>query len=191
MRSVRTSLSHPLQIDELSIDGIDGILGLTLCPGKTDPHGLTASWRRDLTADMDIIAEWGASVVVSLIEDSEFDLLQVPDLGPAVERAGMTWYHLPIRDTMAPGDAFERLWGEKGEEIKDSLSAGGKVLLHCRGGLGRAGTVAARILVEFGYTPDVAIKAVRRARPGAIENSVQERYVYSRSSPDSSLSLGL
>ena len=186
MRSVRTSLSHPLQIDELSIDGIDGILGLTLCPGKTDPYGLTASWRRDLTADMDIIVEWGASVVVSLIEDSEFDLLQVPDLGPAVERSGMTWYHLPIRDIMAPGDAFERRWGEKGEEIKGSLSAGERVLLHCRGGLGRAGTVAARILVEFGYAPDVAIEAVRRARPGAIENNVQERYVYSCGSSDSS-----
>ena len=87
---------------------------------------------------------------------------------------------------MAPGDAFERQWGEKGEKIKDSLSSGGRVLLHCRGGLGRAGTVAARILVEFGYAPDVAIEAVRRARPGAIENSIQERYVYSCGSPDSS-----
>ena len=72
MRSVRTSLSHPLQIDELPIDGIDGILGLTLCPGKTDPYGLTASWRRDLTADMDVIAEWGASTVVSLIEKHQY-----------------------------------------------------------------------------------------------------------------------
>jgi ADP-ribosyl-[dinitrogen reductase] hydrolase len=184
MRSVRTSLSHPLRIDELSIDGVNGFLGLTLCPGKTDPYGLTASWKRDLAADMDIIVEWGASVVVSLIEDNEFDLLQVSDLGPAVERAGMIWYHLPIKDITAPGDAFERRWTEKGEEIKDSLSAGGKVLLHCRGGLGRTGTVAAKILVEFGYTPDVAIEAVRRARPGAIENSVQERYVYSCGSPD-------
>ena len=184
MRSVRTSLSHPLQIDELSIDGIDGILGLTLCPGKIDPYGLTASWKRDLIADMDVITEWGASAVVSLIEDSEFDLLHVPDLGPTVEKVGMTWYHLPIRDIMAPGDAFERRWGDKGEEIKDSLSAGGRVLLHCRGGLGRAGTVAARILIEFGYAPDAAIESVRSARPGAIENSVQERYVYSCGSPD-------
>ena len=85
---------------------------------------------------------------------------------------------------MAPGDAFERRWGDKGEEIKDSLSAGGRVLLHCRGGLGRAGTVAARILIEFGYAPDAAIESVRSARPGAIENSVQERYVYSCGSPD-------
>ena len=57
MRSARTSLSHPLQIDELSIDGIDGLIGLTLCPGKTDPYGLTASWKRDLAADMDVIGE--------------------------------------------------------------------------------------------------------------------------------------
>ena len=185
MRSARTSLSHPLQIDELSIDGIDGLIGLTLCPGKTDPYGLTASWKRDLAADMDVIVEWGASAVVSLIEDSEFGLLQVSDLGPAIERAGMTWSHMPIRDINAPGEAFERRWDKKGEEIKNSLYVGEKVLLHCRGGLGRAGTAAARILVEFGYAPGAAIESVRRARPGTIENNVQERYVYSCSSPNS------
>ena len=186
MTGVRTSWSYPLRIDELAINGIEGILGLTICPGQTEPYSIGSFWKRDLTADMDVISRWGALRVVSLIEHSEIDLLQVHDLGLAVTKAGMTWSHLPIRDIMAPGADFEIQWNVEGREIKDSLSTGEKVLLHCRGGLGRSGTVAARILVEFGYTPDIAIEAVRKARPGAIESSVQELYVHSCGSLDSS-----
>ena len=60
-----------------------------------------------------------------------------------------------------------------------SLSArrGAKVVVHCRGGLGRAGTVAACILVEAGYEPRLAMARVRRVRHGAIETPEQERYV--------------
>ena len=179
MHQERTSLTHPLRIDELPIDGVDGILGLTLCPGKTDSYAQTGSWERDLAIDMDVINDWGASAVVSLIEDGEFDLLGVPELGSAVESRGMTWYHLPIKDTMVPDVSFEKRWSKEGEAIKDLLSAGEKVLIHCRGGLGRAGTVAAKILVEFGYSPGTAIRSVRRARTGTIENKLQEQYVCS------------
>ena len=52
-----------------------------------------------------------------------------------------------------------------------------KVLVHCKGGLGRAGTFAARLLVEFGHTPASAIATVRTARPGALETLDQEACV--------------
>ncbi|MDP7292161.1 MAG: hypothetical protein QF497_08015, partial [Verrucomicrobiota bacterium] len=54
---------------------------------------------------------------------------------------------------------------------------GESIVLHCKGGLGRTGTIAARLLVELGMTPGNAILAVREARPGAIETSAQETYV--------------
>ena len=190
MPNARTSLTHPLRIDALPIDGIDGMLGLTLCPGKTDPYSLTGSWNRDLIRDMEVIIEWGACGVVSLIEDLEFDILRVPDLGAVVKKGHMAWYHLPIKDTMVPDVTFEKRWnGEEGRAIKALLTAGEKVLLHCRGGLGRAGTVAAKLLIEFGYSPDRAISSVRKARHGAIENKLQESYFYSlmHTTPDEDL----
>lgn len=49
--------------------------------------------------------------------------------------------------------------------------------MHCKGGLGRAGTVAARLLIEFGQAPEDAIACVRAARPGAIETHQQETYL--------------
>jgi ADP-ribosyl-[dinitrogen reductase] hydrolase len=51
------------------------------------------------------------------------------------------------------------------------------VLVHCKGGLGRAGTVAALMLLELGMTPSDAIRMVRQARKGAIETPGQEQYV--------------
>jgi protein-tyrosine phosphatase len=62
------------------------------------------------------------------------------------------------------------------------LRSGGNVLVHCRGGLGRAGMIAARLLVEEGVPPETAMTAVRAARPRAIETPAQERWV--RRSPE-------
>lgn len=45
--------------------------------------------------------------------------------------------------------------------------------LHCMGGAGRSGTVAARLLMYFGLPASDAVQRVRAARPGAIETRAQ------------------
>jgi protein-tyrosine phosphatase len=52
-------------------------------------------------------------------------------------------------------------------------------VIHCRGGLGRSGTVAAACLVALGHGPAEAIERVRAARPGAVESRSQEEWVRS------------
>jgi ADP-ribosyl-[dinitrogen reductase] hydrolase len=49
--------------------------------------------------------------------------------------------------------------------------------LHCKGGIGRSGTVAAMLLIEYGKENSVAIQQVRQKRKGAIENQLQEDFV--------------
>src|SRR5207245_7627296 len=51
------------------------------------------------------------------------------------------------------------------------------VLIHCTGGLGRSGMIAARLMVELGEEPRLAMQRVRAARPGAIEAAAQEACV--------------
>jgi ADP-ribosyl-[dinitrogen reductase] hydrolase len=68
-------------------------------------------------------------------------------------------------------------WESAGKELRSMLGNGLDVLLHCRGGLGRAGTIAARLLVELGVEPLTAIAKVREVRPGAIETRDQEQFV--------------
>ena len=59
------------------------------------------------------------------------------------------------------------------------LAEGLSVFIHCRGGLGRAGTVAARLLIELGEADAaIAIARVREVRPGAIETTAQENHLH-------------
>jgi protein-tyrosine phosphatase len=170
---LKDSASSPLQIAEISFDKGEGCLGLTTCPGKKDLY----KWNRDLEEDLSVIRKWGASTVVTLIEPHEFELLKVGRLGELIEKLGMRWIHLPIRDVDVPDERFENGWAEAGPEIHQRIQAGEKILIHCRGGLGRTGLVAGMILVERGCAPRDAIQKVRAARRGAIETVAQECYV--------------
>lgn len=169
-----TSWDSPLKIAEVPVGPTPGVLGLTICPGKKDPP---RNWDRDLMEDLRVIRDWGASTVVTLIEGHEFRLLGVEALGTEVERRGMAWVHLPIRDVDVPDQRFERAWGDTGPALHRRIDAGERILIHCRGGLGRTGLVAALILVEQGVAHREAINRVRAARPRAIETRAQERYV--------------
>ncbi len=174
---IRTSKDSPLRIAAVTPADGHGRIGVTLCPGKTDPHGLTGAWARDLGADLDVVQLWGATAVVSLITDEEIDRLSVRGLPEAVRDRRMEWWHAPIPDGTAPGDEFEQAWTVVGEAVRDRLRLGFDVVVHCKGGLGRAGTIAARLLVELGENPDNAVRRVRDARPGAIETRAQQAHV--------------
>jgi protein-tyrosine phosphatase len=89
----------------------------------------------------------------------------------------MDWLHLPIVDYSVPTSAFERDWAAYGAEVRTLLRKGADIGVHCKGGLGRAGMIAARILAELGMPPDAAIRIVRQVRKGAIETADQEDLV--------------
>lgn len=173
MNGMRTSLTHPLQIAEVRAGPSHGRIGITFCPGKHDPGAVTGAWARDLGLDLDAIAAWGARLVLTLVEPAELIALRVPQLGHEVRRRGLLWRHLPIADFNVPCQEFEREWGRQGQEIRGLLRDGGDVVVHCKGGLGRAGMIAARLLVELGMDPEQAIRDVRHARKGAIETLAQ------------------
>ncbi len=172
----RTSQAHPLQIADVEAPG-GGVIGITFCPGKHQSAAATGAWARDLAMDMDAVKAWGAGVVVTLVTDSELKALKVDALGAEARARGMVWLHLPIEDVHTPDAAWEKAWAVDRVRVHRELDQSGRVLVHCKGGLGRAGTVAARILVERGMAAQAAIDMVQRVRPGAIETTGQERHV--------------
>ena len=173
----RTSMTHPLQIAVVHPGPKLGRIGITFCPGKHQPTSATGGWARDLDLDVGAIADWGAGAVLTLVEDHELTALKVEGLGAAVERHHMDWLHAPIPDVSVPDAGFEAKWVEIGEGLRDRLRAGFDVVIHCKGGLGRAGMMAARLMAELGVEPARAVAEVRKVRPGAIETLAQEHHV--------------
>lgn len=176
-QSKRTSDTHPLRIDAVQPREGWGYIGMSFCPGKTQSDARTGSWNRSLEKDVARIREWGATTVVTLMELREFAELDVINLPSEVERQGMSWLHLPIRDMHPPGRSFMGQWNKYGRVLVDQLVAGKNVFIHCKGGLGRTGTIAACLLIESGMNHLEAIDSVRMARQKTIETMTQEFFV--------------
>jgi len=167
---------EPVAIDNVRAPG-GGRIGLVHCPG-TGLYGLLPEQQGGLL-DVDLVTlrEWGASTLATLLEPAEMRMLGVDAIGERARALGLDWWHLPIGDGCAPGTTFESGWSEAGPQLHRVLDEGGRIVVHCRAGIGRSGTVAARLLIERGVDPGDAVVAIRRARPGAIESPEQMAWV--------------
>jgi ADP-ribosyl-[dinitrogen reductase] hydrolase len=136
----------------------------------------------------DQLAEAGVAALVSLLPREEALALGLDPqaLARACARRGIRFALAPIEDFGLPDRAFEQRWRRLGGELRGLIRESRGVALHCRAGLGRSGTIAARLLIELGLDPEAAIARVRAARPGAIETAAQEDHVrwLARSRPE-------
>ena len=173
----RTSATHPIRVDFLprEILGLDGRLGMTFAPGKK-AQGIDGRWDRDLTVDLARLRQaFATDVLVSLIEEHEFEQLDIRRLPAASEDAGILLDRFPIPDGGVPAAPAE--FAVLVERTVRCLRAGKTVVVHCRGGLGRTGLLAAACLRFLGVEAVRAIEVVRAARPGTVENATQEAFV--------------
>jgi len=159
-----------LRIDTLDaalLEG-DGSLGLTIQPGRVDRG-------RDLAEDLATLARKEVDVVVSLLTRAEMAAVGVPDYLTRIEEAGFDVLHSPMPDQGVPTREEARRLIDR---IETALGEARHVVLHCLGGLGRSGLIAACLLRNRGLSADDALAAVRQARgPRAVETHVQELFV--------------
>jgi hypothetical protein len=145
----RSERSRTGGVDRVPVPGVEG--ELWLC-GKhlVGPDVLAA------------IERVGADVVLCLNERHELDD-RYPDYVRWLGRDDRAWW-CPVPDLSAPPvDEAAALV----QRLVDLLGAGRNVLAHCGAGIGRAGTVAAAVLVARGATVDEAVAQVAASRPMA------------------------
>ena len=175
-----TSETHPIRVDVVPTDHLPGRLGVTFAPGEKDAGGTSrVRWDRDLATDLrDLRGRFGTDVLVPLVRGYEYELLGIADLVPRAQEHGMRVRAFEIDDVSVPDPHFADRFRELIATLHGDLRDGRTVTVHCRGGLGRTGLVAACLLVRQGAEPTRAIARVREHRPGAIETRAQERYVH-------------
>jgi protein-tyrosine phosphatase len=137
--------------------------GADRVPLPVDQGGLWLCGKHFIGPDVEeALRATGATVVVCLNEAAE-----LAERYPAY----VTWlrsdpraiWH-PIPDLHAPdiGSAIALL-----RQLRDRIEEGETLLVHCGAGIGRAGTVAAGILLTLGAALDEALAIVAASRPMA------------------------
>jgi protein-tyrosine phosphatase len=106
------------------------------------------------SSDYERLREAGITHVVDLREDSDSDVVRLKGLG-------IDQRHVPVPDHGPP--TIKQLVEIAG--LVAGPGAGACVYVHCKGGFGRAATMAAGLLVAQGMAVDDAIEQVRQARP--------------------------
>lgn len=178
MPNVRTSHSHPITLSWILEHGGGGKLGLCFCPGKkVNRSGVR--WERDLDVDLHRLKEaYRITTVACLLNTAELSCFRLRNYTATVVSSGLDLLVFPIVE-MAPPDSVA-LTREFVHTIVDKLGKGENVAVHCRGGVGRAGVIAACVLLELGLATSGrgAIEQVRRLRcRQAIESYRQEKFV--------------
>lgn len=130
----------------------------------------------DYAADLAHVRDWKPALVVSLTEPVEMLRAGAATLGNDVQEAGTRWVAFPIPDFGVPDHSQTEAWAKASHDIDRALAGGGRVLVHCRGGCGRSGMVALRLMIAQGEDPGAALERLRAIRPCAVETEAQLRW---------------
>jgi|SRR5208337_3549660 len=90
------------------------------------------------------------------------------------EAFGFKTVQYPILDHDIPKDLHS--FAELQDQLVQ-LTETDSILIHCLGGFGRTGLVAAGLLVALGSTDSKAIRTIREKNPRAIETKEQEQFL--------------
>lgn len=130
--------------------------------GSAQP-GLYGDWDEDIL----FLKERAITSVISLTEK--------PLIEKQLKQEDFDFMHFPIRDMDVP-----MLRNAHGAILRlaHQIEEGKKCLLHCKGGVGRTGMIAACYLTFIGWSAPDAISEVRAKNHGYIQTKHQEFFVY-------------
>ncbi|KAI0790681.1 hypothetical protein C8Q75DRAFT_760191 [Abortiporus biennis] len=132
-----------------------GNLYLSSCPGKKVRLNGASNGRsavcRDLAQDLRRVKESGIRCIVCCLDDGELKYLGAPwpEYSCIASEIGLDVLRLPIPEGLAPLDAAV-LNDHLSRLIETYTLNGHHTLVHCRGGVGRAGLIACCWLLKLG-----------------------------------------
>ncbi|MBB2496605.1 cyclin-dependent kinase inhibitor 3 family protein [Aquipseudomonas ullengensis] len=159
-------MTHPY--DQLSIPGLPGTLLFTPCPGTRETS---------LDAALTTLQQAGATAVITLMPHSELAANGTAQIAEHCQALNLAWFHLPVADEQVPQEDFTRAWPAASQQILDRLQAGQAIAIHCKGGSGRTGLIAARLLIAAGLPRSEAIALVQALRPKAIQHPAHRGWI--------------
>ncbi|CAL8274336.1 unnamed protein product [Merluccius merluccius] len=134
--------------------------------------------RRNLQRDVEELQNQGVQDVFVFCTRGELHKYRVPSLLDAYQRQGFRVHHQPFPDGGAPE---HEQCGQILQELQLSLEDHRRTVIHCYGGLGRSGLIAACLLLQLSVsmTANKAIEILRELRGrGAIQTVKQYNFLH-------------
>jgi len=159
-------MSHPF--NSLSIPGIKGQLIFTPCPGTQGTSLISA---------LETLQSAGASALISLMPSAELEANAASEIAAQSKALGLSWFHLPVADEQVPLADFEANWQASEATLLGLLNDGQQIAIHCKGGSGRTGLIAARLMIACGVPRPEAVALVQSIRPKAIQHPAHVQWL--------------
>ena len=148
---------------------------LSAFPGRRNNNDFSIDSMEEF---FDFLESNSYQALVSLVEVHEFDqFISYSKFEEKMGKRNFSWCFHPLRDMTAPDEIFTANFFETQSSLLEYLRSGKKIAIHCKGGLGRTGTIAALLLRHLGFSAEKSIELVRKSRPGAIETKEQEIFI--------------
>lgn len=157
---------HPYSL----FDAVGAVAPLifTPCPGTKDTS---------MDDALATLKAAGARALITVMPDEELAANEANDLGSRSQAHGLRWFQLPVADDSEPGSDFDASWANSSADITQLLDAGERIAIHCKGGSGRTGLIAAVLLLQQGLSLEEATRQVQALRPNALKHPVHVQWL--------------
>ncbi|NCB56718.1 MAG: phosphatase [Gammaproteobacteria bacterium] len=156
---------HPFDI--LALDNGARLI-FTPCPGTKEVS---------VADSLKSFKDAGAQAVITMMTMAELIEHQADALPSLCADLGMDWYHLPVEDGCAPETPFAEAFAIQKAVLLDLVESGATIVIHCHGGSGRTGLMAAILMLELGYAPAQVKAQIQDLRPKSLTSPVQVNYL--------------
>jgi len=126
-----------------------------------------------LAEDLQHLRDAEVEVLVSLLPETEAEELELSQEAELCRLNGIKFVWFPISDFDMPGSFAEAQL--QIAHISGFLAQGKNVVIHCRGGVGRSGMIAASVLSMRGISPEDAFSLIAAARGCAVPETAEQR----------------
>ena len=117
---------------------------------------------QDAASTIAALAQQGVRQVVSLLEPAEASALGLDAEAELVAAQSMAFVSFPIPDMGLPASLSD--FAQLARDLYRQVDAGVNTLVHCRGGVGRSGLLAAAVLLHCGMDSRQACAQITRIR---------------------------
>jgi len=136
------------------------------------PRPRAGDWLED---EIHSLRDSRVDIVVSLLEKSEIDELQLQNEPRCCENYGITYLNYPIIDRGVPKSEEDAM--NFSRRLVELLAEGKNLVIHCRQGVGRSSVIAAmvRILQGQGHLAETVFEEIGAARRCTVPDTPEQR----------------